>query len=79
MTARFLPYTTKPGDRWDLIAYAMYGDATRYRDIIDANRHLFATNPPTIIPTVIEAGVALRIPVLDDVQSAADLPPWRRA
>lgn len=71
--------TTRPGDRWDLIAFRMYGDATRYREIIDANRHLFATDPLAPIPTVLAAGIELRIPILEDATSPEDVPPWRRS
>jgi len=70
-------YVTKPGDRWDTIAWKMYGDQNRYRDIIDANRALFSTAPLTMIPTVLDAGLELKIPILDDVTAAADVPPWR--
>ncbi|WP_457798089.1 tail protein X [Methylocystis sp. S23] len=74
----YIVETTKPGDRWDLIAYRMYGDPSRYAPIIEANRALFATAPLAPIPTVLEAGLELRIPILDDVESADDVPPWRR-
>lgn len=74
----YVPYTTKAGDRWDLIAYRMYGDASRYAPIIDANRPLFATAPLSLIPTVLDAGLELKIPVLDAPFSPDDVPPWRR-
>jgi len=73
----YIEETTKPGDRWDLIAWRMYGDATRFAPIIDANRTLFSTDPLTPIPPVLAAGLVLRIPILDAAPSLADAPPWR--
>ena len=73
----YLPYTTRPGDRWDLIAWSHYGDANRFQPIIDANRALFVTNPITPIPPVLPVGLTLLIPILAVATSAADNPPWR--
>lgn len=75
---RFVEYTTKPGDRWDLIAYRAYGDAARYAEIIDANRDLFATDPLTPIPRVLPVGLTLRVPLLDAPVVVVP-PPWRTA
>jgi len=75
---RFVEYTTRPADRWDLIAYKAYGDATRYGPIIDANRELFATDPLTTIPRVLEAGLTLRVPLLEEPVTVVP-PPWRTA
>lgn len=74
----FIDYVTKPGDRWDLIAYAMYGDPTRYGEIIDANRAAYVGLGLPAIPPVLEAGLALRVPILDASPLAVDAPPWRR-
>lgn len=78
MSALFLDYLTKPGDRWDLIAYAMYGDPTRYGEIVDANRAAYVGLDLAPIPPGLEPGMTLRIPIIDAAQIAADAPPWRR-
>ncbi|MDE2577958.1 MAG: tail protein X [Hyphomicrobiales bacterium] len=72
----FVSYTTKPGDRWDLIAYRMYGDATRYGPIVDANRAFYVRDPLVSILAVLPPGLTLKIPVLDP-PAAANGPPWR--
>ena len=74
----YVDYVTKPGDRWDLIAYAMYGDPTLYSVLIDANRAAYVGLELAAIPPVLEAGLTLRAPVLDAVPLATDAPPWRR-
>lgn len=75
----FIEYVTKPGDRWDLIAHKMYGDAGRYRPIIDANRHLFSTDPLTPLSPVLPVNLTLRVPILDNSAAPGpDAPPWRR-
>ncbi|MFT4098987.1 MAG: hypothetical protein QM651_17845 [Rhodoblastus sp.] len=73
---RFVEYTTRPGDRWDLIAYSAYGDADRYGPIVDANRALFATDPLTPLPRVLPVGLTLRVPLLDAPVTLV-APPWR--
>ena len=37
MSAQFLTYITGDGDRWDLLAWRYYGDATQFGPIIMAN------------------------------------------
>jgi len=71
--AEYLEYTTQQDDRWDLIAYRFYGDATRYEPIVRANPHV------AIRPTL-PAGETLRVPVLEasDAVPSAELPPWKR-
>lgn len=67
----FYSYITKDNDRWDSIAYKFYKDATKYEVIIQAN-------PSVPITPTLEAGINLKIPVLDeDEQIAFELPPWR--
>lgn len=70
----YLEHITRAGDRWDLLAWHYYGDATLITPIIDANPHL------RILPSL-GPGLTLLIPVLesDDPElSAEDLPPWKR-
>lgn len=67
-------YLTKQGDRWDNIAYQAYGDATRYMQIIQANK-------PLAIEEELPAGIKINIPILEEDQSPPLdlLPPWKRA
>lgn len=67
-------YTVIEGDRWDMIAYAAYGDASRMKDLIEANKGvpIYGTLP---------AGLQINVPILQtpskDVQNEL-LPPWKR-
>lgn len=68
----FVIYTTKEGDRWDLIAFEAYGDATAYGPIIAANPHI-------PIRPELEAGTKVWIPVREAPALAAQqVPPWKR-
>lgn len=70
--AKFTRYTTKQGDRWDLIAYQAYGDATLGGEIIRANKFI-------PISAELPAGIVLNIPVKEQPESNSSLlPPWRR-
>jgi phage tail protein X len=67
----FYSYITKDNDRWDLIAYKFYNDATKYEPIIQAN-------PKVKLTPTLESGIKLKIPVLDESnQITFELPPWR--
>ncbi|KQI69380.1 hypothetical protein AN189_02845 [Loktanella sp. 3ANDIMAR09] len=75
----YFEHRTVQGDRWDLLAYRYYGDASRMSVILDANRSLFL-DPIRMPPLILPSGLTLIIPVLDDdAQEATDLPPWKRA
>lgn len=67
-----MTYTTVQGDKWDSIAYTLYGD-TRFTDVlIEANaeyRWIY----------IFSAGVALEVPEVETRITADDLPPWKRA
>lgn len=68
----YYSYITKDNDRWDLIAYIFYNDATKYEPIIEAN-----SNIP--ITPILKAGLKLKIPVLDETETIKfELPPWRK-
>lgn len=70
--ATFIEYTTLEGDRWDLIAFRMYGDAYAYEPIVAANPHV------PVRPSI-AAGVKLLIPVrAQSVVADASVPPWKR-
>ncbi len=68
--SEFVTYVTRDGDRWDAIAYEMYGDATAYEPII-------AANPSVPIRPTLEGGQRLLIPIREATATAA-LPPWKR-
>jgi len=60
------------GDRWDLLAWRYYGDASLYSQIIQAN-------PAVQIDAVLSAGTTVAIPLLAKPAVAAhSLPPWKR-
>lgn len=68
----FTEYITKESDRWDLIAWAAYGDVSKMPEII-------AANPKVPVYDVLPSGIKLLIPVSslppgDDLS----LPPWKR-
>jgi len=69
----FVQYTTKQGDRWDLIAYEAYGDVTKMQIIMDAN-------PAVALTPLIPAGTVLNIPVVEEEEAItlSQLPPWKR-
>lgn len=68
----YYSYVTKDNDRWDLIAYKYYGDATQYEPIIKAN-------PQVPISSNLPSGIKLKIPVIDNETSIKfTLPPWRK-
>ena len=67
-------YLTKQGDRWDTIAQKAYGDASLVEGIIEAN-------PSVVISAVLDAGIRLVIPILEEGEIIIDselLPPWKR-
>jgi phage tail protein X len=65
-------YITAEGDRWDIIAYLAYGDATLYQGIIKAN-------PDVPIRAVLPANIIINIPVISGaVETPSNLPPWKR-
>lgn len=67
-------YKTVQGDRWDTVSYKAYGDATRIKELIEAN-------PELPISSVLPAGIIINIPILDNVDNSISqelLPPWKR-
>ncbi|MGH8013522.1 MAG: tail protein X [Candidatus Binataceae bacterium] len=72
MSSQFIPHITAAGERWDLLAWTYYGDATLYSTIIMAN-------PQIPIEPVFEAGLRIGIPILQVSQiNTSMLPPWKR-
>jgi phage tail protein X len=70
MSSPYISYTTQVNDRWDLLAWRFYGDATQYGPIIQAN-------PAVPVVGVFGAGVELQIPILQIATDVSNnLPPW---
>ena len=66
----YIEYLTKDGDRWDLIAYEMYGNAYDYLRILEAN-------PEYKDFVVLPAGIKLKIPIIEETQTMQEVnPPW---
>lgn len=69
----YYEYITKDGDRWDLLAYEFYGDATLYEPII-------IVNPNVPITPILKSGIVLQIPLREETEEIDFiLPPWRNA
>ena len=62
-------YTTKQGDMWDMIAYAVYGDEYQMHHLMDAN-------PKHVETVIFPAGVTLTVPTLSAIKTT-NLPPWK--
>ena len=73
MAEGVLVYTTRDGDRWDLIAHKYYGNAL----LIDG---LIAANPHLPIAAEFVSGLTVRVPVLDakPQNQQEEMPPWMR-
>lgn len=71
---QYTTYTTKEGDRWDMVANATYGDPYGYAPIVQAN-------PQYRLLRDLPGAIALRVPVLTEPSDSVDpdlVPPWRR-
>lgn len=64
-------YTAKAGDTWDSIAFMAYKVERMAHYVIQAN-------PQYIDVIIFEGGEALKIPIVDEVETPKTLPPWRR-
>jgi phage tail protein X len=72
-STQYILHVTAAGERWDLLAWQYYGDATLYSPIIMAN-------PSVPIEPVFEAGRQVAVPILFVQQSqTANLPPWSQS
>lgn len=67
---RYFEYTTMQGDTFDILALDAYNDEFKAHLIIEAN-------PQYANILVFDAGVKLKIPIIEE-EAAASLPPWRR-
>lgn len=69
--SEFTKYVTRTGDRLDTIAYAVYGDALRWDEIL-------SSNPELPILSEYDAGLELKIPILQDLQlNDINTAPWK--
>ncbi|MCI8603692.1 MAG: phage tail protein [Ruminiclostridium sp.] len=64
-------YTTVQGDKWDSIAYKLYGD-TKFTDA------LISANFEYRMIYIFSAGTVLEIPEVEERVSVESLPPWKR-
>lgn len=64
-------YTTREGDTFDALALEMYGDESLAHYIIEFN-------PDFADVLIFEANVALRLPIVENVETPDTLPPWRQ-
>lgn len=64
-------YTTREGDTFDALALEMYGSEKLTHYIIEFN-------PDYADVLIFEAGVILRLPIVEDAELSSTLPPWRR-
>ena len=60
-TGEYLEHLTVAGDRWDLLAWDYYGDASKDTLIIEENRDLYVTSLLSI-PALLPTGLTLRYP-----------------
>ena len=67
----YYTYITKDNDRWDLISNKFYKTQTLYEEIIKAN-------PDIEIKPVLESGIKLKIPVIEDTETISfETAPWK--
>lgn len=71
MVKDYQEYITGEGDTYDALALDFYNDERMSSYIIQAN-------PQYMGILIFEAGIKLRLPVLDGSERPATLPPWRR-
>ena len=68
-----IEHITRDGDRWDLLAWEYYGDATQYERIVAANNHVDIT-------PILPSGIVINIPVIEEppaeLSETEELPPW---
>lgn len=64
---QYVPYVTGPSDRWDMIAWRAYGDATEIAPLI-------AANPAVAISPVLPQGITIYCPLITPPPPASGLP-----
>lgn len=64
-------YITQDGDRWDLIAWKVYGNSKLYNVLLEANAIYRRT-------VIFSAGVKLIIPEIENLEEVKEVsPPWQ--
>lgn len=77
MSREYFEHLTQLGERWDLIAFRYYGDATLIAPILRANPEFSDTGRAT--PLVLPHGSKIRVPVVAESEvRKQQLPPWKR-
>ena len=71
MVKNYQEYVTEEGDTYDALALDFYDDERLASHIIQANPQYMET-------LVFDAGIRIRIPLLDKSERPVTLPPWRR-
>lgn len=64
-------YKTVQGDTWDLIAFKMYGNEVKMKELINANL-------PHINTSIFKANISINVPEITVGTNNSDLPPWMR-
>ena len=68
----YYSYITKDNDRWDLIAYKYYKNPALDEEIIKAN-------PEVKVTPLLDSGIKLKIPVLEESETIKfETPPWKK-
>lgn len=62
-------YTASNGDRWDNIAYAMYGDPTQVEELIQ-------NNPAVPVGDYVATGTQLFVPLIEVSTTSSPTTPW---
>jgi len=70
-TVGYIDKIAEAGDTFDSLALAAYNEETMATYIIRAN-------PDLVDVLVFEGGEAIKIPILEAVETPDTLPPWRR-
>lgn len=70
-TVGYIDKIAEAGDTFDSLALAAYNEETMATYIISAN-------PDLVDVLVFEGGEAIKIPILEAVETPDTLPPWRR-
>lgn len=64
-------YVAKQGETWDGIAFIAY-------KVERMAHHIIQANPRYINTLLFTGGERLKIPIVDELETPATLPPWRR-
>lgn len=64
-------YTTSEGDTFDALALDVYDDEKKAHYIIQ-------NNPDYADMIIFPAGITLYIPIIEDMETEEDVPPWRK-